>query len=200
MRTVMTIGGILALLTACGGTADPAGSAGAGEATSAPASAAVSVAAEPTAPAGTDADPGTNGSTSGLATDGDATAVVVIGDQRYEFADLYCVTMGGALGAVTLAADPSVDINLPPEGWETSGDDWDPPSVQLSGDEPYFDFHAGGETVELMGSIEEGASQVDSYESDGFHATGTATFADLANVSDVPAPLTGTFEVTCPRP
>ena len=129
-----------------------------------------------------------------------ATAVVVIGDERFEFTNLYCVTMGGALGAMTIAADPSVDINLPPDGWETSGEDWDPPRVSVTGDEPYLAWHAGGETVELMSNIGPGVSQVDSYETDGFRATGTATFVSLAEHSDSPEGIAGTFEVTCPRP
>jgi hypothetical protein len=132
--------------------------------------------------------------------DEDATAVVVIGDERFEFTDLYCVTMGGALGAMTISADPSVDISLPPAGWETSGEDWDPPSVRVSGDEPYIDWHAGGETVELMSNIGPGVSQVDTYETDGFHATGSAMFVSLTEHSDAPEGIPGTFEVTCPRP
>jgi hypothetical protein len=126
--------------------------------------------------------------------------VVVIGDERFEFTDLYCVTMGGALGALSLASDPSVDISLPPANWESSGEDWEAPNVIVRGDEPYLDWHAGGETVELMSNIGPGVSQVDSFESDGFHATGSATFVSLAEHSDAPEGIQGTFEVTCPRP
>jgi hypothetical protein len=51
-----------------------------------------------------------------------------------------------------------------------------------------------------MGSVAPGSSQVDAYETDGFRATGSATFVDLATPADVPASLTGTFELECPRP
>lgn len=127
------------------------------------------------------------------------TAVVVIGDQRYEFADLYCVTLAGALGAESLGGDPKVDISLPPEGWETSGEDWDPPSVRIQGDEPYMDLVAGNPADNR---VTEEQSRVDSFSSDGHHATGTAIFFDQAGYlgADQPPPsVSGTFEVTCPN-
>lgn len=129
-------------------------------------------------------------------------AVVTIGDDSYEFTDLYCVSMGGAMGATSVGGDPQVNIDLPPLDWETSDEGWDPPSIRVSGDDPYFDMQAGGETVAADERVEPGSSQVDSFESDGYHATGTATFIDAnaVMVSEDPEPITGTFEVNCARP
>lgn len=129
----------------------------------------------------------------------DATAVVTIGDQTYEFGNLYCVTIGGALGAASVGGDPQVDITLPPEDWETSGDGWDPPSIRVDSDEPYFIIHANAQLADQMTNVEPGQSQVDSFSTDGYHASGTATFLDPFAGGTPPEPMTGTFEVTCPR-
>jgi len=53
----------------------------------------------------------------------------------------------------------------------------------------------------LSYGIESGMSQVDSFESDGHHASGTATFIDLqaAMMGESPPPMETTFEVTCPE-
>jgi hypothetical protein len=131
--------------------------------------------------------------------DEDASVLVVIGEQRFEFTNLHCVTMGGALGAASLGGDPQVDISLPPSDWETSAEDWDAPTVRVEGDEPYFDFRAGGDVVEAD-SRYDGLSQVDTFTSDGYRASGTATFVDTALFGEAPTPITGTFEVNCPRP
>jgi hypothetical protein len=195
-RRVVTWVGVVAMLAGCasgGSSSQPPSSQDVGSEPSAggapPASqAAASAAGEPVASA-----PSAGGGE-------DGTAVVVIGDDRFEFSDLYCVTMGGALGALSLSSDPSVDISLPPADWESSGEDWEAPSVIVRGDEPYFDWHAGGETVGQMSNIGPGVSQVDSYETDGYHATGSATFVSLVQHSDEPEGIPGTFEVTCPRP
>ena len=132
------------------------------------------------------------------------TAVVTIGDQRYEFGNLYCVTIGGAMGAASVGGEPTVNIDLPPLDWQTSGEDWDPPSIQVDvGDESWI---ADQDEPGLMG-IEPGLSQVDSYSSDGYHATGTATFMESTawNLVEMglseeapPNPIQGTFEVACP--
>lgn len=129
-------------------------------------------------------------------------AVVTIGDDRYEFSDLYCVSMGGAMGVSSVGGDPQVNIDLPPLDWETSGEDWDPPSIRVSGDEPYFDMQARGETMVADARVQPGSSQVDSFESDGYRASGEATFIDATAVmvSQDPEPVTGTFEVRCAHP
>jgi hypothetical protein len=131
----------------------------------------------------------------------DATATVTIGDQRYEFGDLYCVTLGGALGAVSTGSDPAVDINVPPEDWETSNQGWDPPSVWVSGDAGALDLRAGDEVARADQRLA-GLSQVDSFTTDGYHATGSATFVDyqVFGLSGTAEPISGAFEVTCPRP
>ena len=133
------------------------------------------------------------------------TAVVTIGDERYEFANLFCVTIGGAIGAASTGGDPRVDIDLPPLDWETSSEDWDPPSVRVIVD-GVGTWIADPEHTALPG-IEPGLSQVDSYNSDRFHATGSATFMDASGWQRVqmgldvepPDPVAGTFEVTCPE-
>lgn len=134
--------------------------------------------------------------------DEENVAVVTIGDDRYEFTDLYCVSMGGAMGATSVGGDPQVNIDLPPLDWETSDEGWDAPSIRVSGDDPYFDMQAGGETMAADERVEPGSTQVDSFVSDGYHASGEATFIDATAVmvSEDPQPVTGTFEVTCARP
>lgn len=134
--------------------------------------------------------------------DAENVAVVTIGDDRYEFSDLYCVSMGGAMGATSAGGDPQVSIDLPPLDWETSNEEWDAPSIRVSGDDPYFDMQAGGDTMAADERVDPGSSQVDSFESDGYHAKGEATFIDATAVvvSEDPEPVTGTFEVTCARP
>ncbi len=124
------------------------------------------------------------------------TAVVVIGDQRFEFSNLYCVTMSGALGASSVGGDPTVDMTLPPGDWQTSGDEWDPPYVSVSLDDPYHTYSAGNAPDTRITAEQ---SQVDSYTSDGHHASGTATFIDVAAfmTDQNTASMSGSFEVTC---
>jgi hypothetical protein len=133
--------------------------------------------------------------------DEEAWAVVVIGDDRYEFEGLYCVTIGGALGAASVGSDnETVNIDLPPKDWETSGDDWGPPSVQVSSDEPYFRMEANATLADDYSAAFAG-SQVDSYTSDGYRASGSGTFADSYDfAASEPEMVAGTFEVNCPRP
>lgn len=106
------------------------------------------------------------------------------------------------MGVSSVGGDPQVNIDLPPLDWETSGEDWDPPSIRVSGDEPYFDMQARGETMVADARVQPGSSQVDSFESDGYRASGEATFIDATAVmvSQDPEPVTGTFEVRCVRP
>ena len=127
------------------------------------------------------------------------TATVTIGDETYEFSNLYCVTMGGALGAQTIGAGLGVHIDLPPMDWETSTDGWDPPSVSVDGDDPYLDLRAGGDFIQYDNRLDPSMSQVESFDSDGHHATGTATFIDYnaLTVSGEITPMAGSFEVTC---
>jgi hypothetical protein len=109
-RAVIIAIGLMLAVTACaagdvGGEAtDPPEPAGTGQ--SEPAGGGGD--ADPTeAPTGDSDDP-----LSGFRDD-EASAVVIIGDERYEFDGLRCVTMGGALGAASMGGDPSVNISLP---------------------------------------------------------------------------------------
>jgi hypothetical protein len=195
-RAVIIAIGLMLAVTACaagdvGGEAtDPPEPAGTGQ--SEPAGGGGD--ADPTeAPTGDSDDP-----LSGFRDD-EASAVVIIGDERYEFDGLRCVTMGGALGAASMGGDPSVNISLPPTDWESSGDDWDPPSVRVDGDDPYFHFEAGGDVVLMSPDLAE-TYMVTSFTSDGYRASGTAAFVDMTQLADPPPPINGTFEVSCPRP
>lgn len=155
----------------------------------------------------------------GAADDGDdnggaAVARVTIGDESWEF-DLEhqfstCISLGGAIGAVGPAADGTevtVDINLPPEDWESdsSDDGWAPPSVRLDDDVNDRQWRAGGDIItDMLAGRDgiEGASQVDSFSSDGGSGSGTATFIDMRAVTfaagdALPESVQGTFEVSC---
>lgn len=141
-------------------------------------------------------------------------AVVTIGDQRFE-SDLavepaFCVLMGGgvvARGAIDGFSGASIEIEIPPEQWEESPDDWDPPSIRLAlgegSDGIEVRLDAGGADVDGHPELEE-VSQVDSYEIAGSYVSGTAVFvdtvqADLAAADglELPSPRLGTFEVNC---
>ena len=175
---------------------EPAGDEPAGEPAAEPADDAAAPADEPDT--ANDAAPAT-----GL---GMNTAVVTIGDQRYEFD----VTPGsiqrcdpdffGAFWVLGQNADGNgIDMMIPPEG---------DPNFE---DAPYV--NVGDNTVDIewvanpdreMAGVEPGESQVDSSAVDGTYISGTATFVDL-NASyafqggggDEPQPITGTFEVLC---
>jgi len=129
----------------------------------------------------------------------DNTAVVTVGDQRYEFSNLYCVTVFGVVAAQSVGGDPKVHIDVPPADWETSGEEWDPPSIRISGDDPYLDLRAGDEVVRNGARVGPGQSQVDSFTTEGRHVSGTATFLDYRafTTNQNADSVSGTFEVTC---
>jgi hypothetical protein len=197
MRRVTIIAiGLMLVMAACasggaGGEAtDPPGPAGPGS--SGPAG---GDGTDPTAAPTADSDDPLSGFR-----DEDATAVVVIGDERYEFEGLYCVTMFGALSAASVGdVDPKVNIQIPPDGWETSGDEWDPPSVHVASDEPYFRMEANAGLVDELSPIYAG-SQVDSFTTDGYRASGTGLFLDSYDFTPDQELVAGRFEVSCPRP
>ena len=153
-------------------------------------------------------DPSGGGSLSGQ------RATVTIDGTTYE-ADLsgnlaVCITMGGAIGGsgpITGLDDGRIDIDLPPADWETSGQDWAAPSVDLdlgeNADGIPVQLVAGGEVIESFPEYA-GASGVDSYTIDGTSASGTATFIDLFQIQlsaggqvEPPQPVQGTFEISC---
>jgi hypothetical protein len=185
-RYVVLIGALAIVLSACTSASDGVGASGGAPTDAAPV-------ATPAGGAPTDAAPAGSGLLDSFKDEG-SSAVVTIDGQRYEWTDLYCVTLGGAMGVASIDDDPSVNIDIPPEGWETSGEGWEPPSVTVRGDEPYFNYVAGDETI-TGGNP---GVKVDSVTTDGFRATGSATFLDLD--SPDAQTLTGTFEVTCPKP
>jgi hypothetical protein len=127
------------------------------------------------------------------------TATVTVGDETYEFSNLYCVTMGGALGAKTIGAGLGVNIDLPPMDWETSNEGWDAPSISIKGDDPYLSLLAGGDFIQYDSRVDESMTQVESFESDGHHATGNATFLDYnaLTLNGEIISMAGSFEVTC---
>jgi hypothetical protein len=59
-------------------------------------------------------------------------------------------------------------------------------AMLVSIEDPYTQYIAGGDLV--------------IQPTDRYHATGTATFVDIAIPTGDLAPVTGSFEVTCPRP
>jgi len=128
-------------------------------------------------------------------------AVVTVGDEVYEFdlTDL-CLAMFGNLagsGPSVDGRDITINIEVPPEDWETSDEDWSPPSIRIDDGENDLDWRAGDEIV--TGMVEPGMSQVDSFTNDGTRASGTATFIELYAVmtGDDPDPVQGTFEFAC---
>jgi hypothetical protein len=134
------------------------------------------------------------------------TAVVTIGDERYEFTDVQCSIFAPRyIQAGNFGGDPEVSIVLPPDGWESEGDTYSPPSVRVQiGDEATGQrWVAGDDGFPRITPLPDGASQIDSYtvpEGRPVTATGTGTFVDLvAHNSGAEAPsVSGSFEVSCP--
>ena len=175
---------------------------------------------------GTETETGTEGSDSDASTAqaaepaaessvGAGKAVVTVGDQTYE-ADLtgsltVCISMGGALaasGPIDGIDGGRIDIDIPPEDYETSSDDgWEPPSVQVDlGEDDNgvpIGWTAGPVVAEFYPDFA-GVSQVDSFSVDGASASGTATFIDDFQImlfnggqAEEPQPVQGSFEVSC---
>lgn len=134
------------------------------------------------------------------------TAVVTIGDERYEFSDVQCSIFAPQyIQAGNFGGDPEVSIVLPPEGWESEGDMYSPPSVRVQvGDEVTGQrWVAGDDGSVAMTPIPDGASAIQTYvvpEGRPVTATGSAMFIDLvAHNNGAAAPsVAGTFEVSCP--
>ena len=192
---------LLALGSACGGS-DDAGD----ENTPTQASGSQSgVSSTPTS------QPASSSSSTNIAPD---TAVVTIGEKRYEFdmtspfADT-CLTLFGVVGGHGQSvdgSDVSIDIEIPPIGYQTRPgfEDFDPPNIEVDDDENDQEWTAGGDFSFLPYRPADGESQVDSYTSDGKHAQGTATFIDMTALfrssvgqGERPQPVQGTFEILC---
>ncbi len=196
-RSVIIAMGAMLVVTGC------SSGAGVTEAPAAPAAPGATADASPAATGGGDAtgEPSVNPDDPLGFGEEEATAVVIIDGQRYEFANLYCVNIGGAMSAASVGGDPKVDFGIPPEDWETSTtQDWDPPSIRLQVDEPRTDYRAGGDVLDLLPDFQPGMSQVDSFTTDGYRASGSATFVEISDFGADLVPISGTFEVSCPRP
>ncbi|MGI9624844.1 MAG: hypothetical protein ACR2PK_18585 [Acidimicrobiales bacterium] len=140
---------------------------------------------------------------------GSERAIVTIGDETFEFdMSVGCIALGGAVGGFGITADGLVtaDFDIPPEDWETSGDDWGPPGIRVQ-DDRLDDSQAGVHHPDWRADEEwsrdtpelAGATQVESYTVNGPAASGTATFTDTwahALGKDAP-PVPGTFEINC---
>ncbi|MEM9464610.1 MAG: hypothetical protein AAGA90_04525 [Actinomycetota bacterium] len=136
------------------------------------------------------------------------TATVTIGDVTY-VADqqAVCVQIGEAIGGSwSNGEDISISIDLPPQDWETSSDGWTAPTVRVDDDSDATtpkQFQANPEMASML-SIDEDASTVTSWAVDGASASGTGVFVEffgsMAAISlgeDAPAPVEGTFSLTC---
>jgi len=192
---------LVAFVFACGGGDDDANGNGGGAAQQAAPTTASSDSAQTGAgtPVGNDAPAAASDDAPG-----DDTAVVIVGDTRYEFdVSRLCLSAFSAFGAAGKATDGSdIDlfVDLPPEDWQTRSDsaDWEPPSVWVNDDANNLDWRAGGEVVTSLG-VDENLSQVTSFDIDGSRASGTAIFIDFTNVTlgQAPEPVEGSFEVSC---
>jgi len=128
------------------------------------------------------------------------TATVEVGDIKYEFdLSVLCLSMFGAMGVAGEALDGSpvtVDADFPPEGWETSDEDWEPPSISIDDEARDIRWEAGGVATEMY---PEGSSQIDSFTADGRLAVGEATFVNSYTFGDELQVETGQFEFHCPE-
>jgi hypothetical protein len=198
---VLLTAGIALLLAACGGGAASAEPGGNG----------ASDAEVPASMAGFSFDPGEPGRSidpddpTGLANEG-SLVVVTLDGERHEFENVICTSIGGALGAASSGVNPewSVTVDIPPEDWESQG--FSGPSIKLSG--PDTTWIADPTNTALLGIVDHpGLSQIDSFTTDGYSASGTGTFMDaqawqaamLGGDGVPPEPSSGTFEVRCPR-
>jgi hypothetical protein len=144
--------------------------------------------------------------------DDDATAVVTIGDERYEFSMAtetigsttylsVCQELFGLIQADGHATDGraiTVAIMIPPLDWDSYEDErYDPPRIVVDIDDPYARWVADADWAFANGV--DGQSQVDAYEKDGLYAAGSATFMEESALFQSPpgVPVLGTFEVRC---
>jgi len=140
--------------------------------------------------------------TTAPAPSGRAGAAVAIGGEEYALEQqVVCVAMGGAIGAQFRNADGTLTfhVDLPPPGWESSGDGWEPPSVRFDDEreDAYLQWEAGGEVLAGMTGVPDGVA-VTEYSIDGRAASGSATVVDLTSVMvGEPATAELTFEVAC---
>jgi hypothetical protein len=181
--------GVAALLVGCGGGDDDA-----------PVADATSPGATDAAPTG-DTDPASSGAN---------TAVVTIGDERYEFdvtpsaiqrcdADFF-----GAFWALGAApGSGGIEVLLPPEG----DPNHDPARIIVRDDANDLEWQADVATELVTMGLPEGVSRVDEFTVDGSSVSGSASFVEANSVfawvgqgsdpGSVPEPVEGTFQITC---
>lgn len=168
-----------------------------------------------------DEEPGGNGDDGGeVTTDAEeGTAVITVGGETFEFvlggeapfrvnSQPDCHTVGGgilAYGYVTDGREITVDLEIPPIGWEDSTQfSWDPPVISVSdrdgGARWIADERFDGSGNEQLSELN-GLTRIGDYETDGYRATGVATFADynLWNQDEDFEAIEGTFEIHCPE-
>jgi hypothetical protein len=163
-----------------------------GPATSVPATGAPATSAGDTAPG-----PGDAGSPTGEA----GATVTIDGEQFTLGRQVVCVSMGGAIGAQFQSSDGSLSlsVDLPPSGWETSGDGWEAPSVRFDDEreDRYLQWEAGGEVLAGMTGVPDGIA-VTSYSIDGRAASGSASVVDLTSMmTGEPQTADLSFQVAC---
>lgn len=202
MRCLVGIGFAATLmLAACSGSAGGDGGSAAGQANdqagaSSPAGASAAEAATSSAREGASTTPAASTPDGGLVgvPAEKQTARVTIGDASYEFSNLFCITLGGMIGAessVSVGDNDTFELNLPPAGDQG---DFDPPSVHVVVADLEQDWIAGDPDIDLP----VGQSQVDSYTIDGRHASGTATFLNANTwLTGQGEGVAGTFAVNC---
>ncbi len=140
---------------------------------------------------------------------GENRALVVIDGEQFEFdMSTTCISMAGAVGGVGFTADGLVKINLdiPPEDWETSPDGWDAPSIRIEDERDENtgrDWRTGGEVIANYENLRD-IARVNTFSTEGAQSFGAATFIDLmaydlaAALGDpLPDPVAGTFDINC---
>lgn len=148
-------------------------------------------------------------------TPAEAFARVTIGDEVYEATDVLTCSSGfSGLKGLFASDDGAVEFefDIPPENWETSGDDgWRPPKVVVIDQRADRIQWLSGAAQYIAGSANAdpdfaGVAVVESFavDADAGSVSGTATFVDgqaLVNArgADEPLPeaVNGSFEAGC---
>jgi hypothetical protein len=125
-------------------------------------------------------------------------ATVTIGDQTWDFSPTGFLTERcdtDFFGGYWVLFTTGVGILLPGPNWEAQGVD-QTPNITVNLEDEDLEWVADPDTG--LPGVEEGQSQIDSFEIDGNRASGTATFveANAAYAGSV-EPVTGTFEAVC---
>lgn len=154
----------------------------------------------------TDTDTGSEPSEPGGSGSGSAT--LTIGIEQFDFdQEMICIALGGAVSG-TFRNDEGVEVNIdvPPEDWETSTTgDWEAPSLTLRDERDEMNwriFEAGPEIATTYGDTAEGAVITD-FSVDGSHATGNGMAIDTFAVTranaggEAPSPVPVTFGFEC---